>query len=380
VIKYVETIDRKEESNMKLGIVGLPNVGKSTLFNSLTKAGAESANYPFCTIDPNVGIVAVPDKRLDVLAKMHDSAKVVPATIEFVDIAGLVKGASHGEGLGNQFLANIREVDAIVHVVRCFEDSNVVHVDGSVKPLRDIETINFELIFSDLEVLDRRIAKQSKGARNDKALAKEVELLKKLKAHLEDGKLAKTFVIEDEDEAQIIADCNLLTDKPVIFAANVSEDDLSDDGASNEYVSQVKEYAKEFDCEVFVVCAQIEQEIAELDEEEKAMFLEDLGLTESGLEKLIRASYSLLGLISYLTAGPMESKAWTIKKGTKAPQAAGKIHSDFERGFIRADVVSYDDLVALGSNAAAKEKGLVRSEGKEYVVQDGDVVLFKFNV
>lgn len=365
---------------MKLGIVGLPNVGKSTLFNSLTKAGAESANYPFCTIDPNVGIVAVPDKRLDVLAKMHDSAKVVPATIEFVDIAGLVKGASHGEGLGNQFLANIREVDAIVHVVRCFEDSNVVHVDGSVNPLRDIETINFELIFSDLEVLERRIAKQSKGARNDKALAKEVELLNKLKAHLEDGKLAKTFPIADEDEQAIISDCNLLTDKPVIFAANVSEDDLSDDGASNEYVSQVKEYAKESDCEVFVVCAQIEQEIAELDEEEKAMFLEELGLAESGLEKLIRASYSLLGLISYLTAGPMESKAWTIKKGTKAPQAAGKIHSDFERGFIRADVVSYDDLVALGSNAAAKEKGLVRSEGKEYIMQDGDVVLFKFNV
>lgn len=365
---------------MKLGIVGLPNVGKSTLFNSLTKAGAESANYPFCTIDPNVGIVAVPDKRLDVLAKMHDSAKVVPATIEFVDIAGLVKGASHGEGLGNQFLANIREVDAIVHVVRCFEDSNVVHVDGSVNPLRDIETINFELIFSDLEVLERRIAKQSKGARNDKALAKEVELLNKLKAHLEDGKLAKTFSVEDEDEQAIISDCNLLTDKPVIFAANVSEDDLGDDGASNEYVSQVKEYAKESDCEVFVVCAQIEQEIAELDDEEKAMFLEDLGLTESGLEKLIRASYSLLGLISYLTAGPMESKAWTIKKGTRAPQAAGKIHSDFERGFIRADVVSYDDLVALGSNAAAKEKGLVRSEGKEYIMQDGDVVLFKFNV
>ncbi len=365
---------------MKLGIVGLPNVGKSTLFNSLTKAGAESANYPFCTIDPNVGIVAVPDKRLDVLAKMHDSAKVVPATIEFVDIAGLVKGASHGEGLGNQFLANIREVDAIVHVVRCFEDSNVVHVDGSVNPLRDIETINFELIFSDMEVLDRRIAKQSRGARNDKALAKEVELLNRLKAHLEDGKLAKTFETEDEEELEIIADCNLLTDKPVIFAANVSEDDLANDGADNPYVAQVTEYAKEFDCEVFVVCAQIEQEIAELDEDEKAMFLEDLGLSESGLEKLIKASYSLLGLISYLTAGPMESKAWTIKKGTKAPQAAGKIHSDFERGFIKADVVAYDDLVALGSNAAAREKGLVRSEGKEYVMQDGDVVLFKFNV
>lgn len=365
---------------MKLGIVGLPNVGKSTLFNSLTKAGAESANYPFCTIDPNIGIVAVPDKRLDVLAKMHDSAKVVPAVIEFVDIAGLVKGASHGEGLGNQFLANIREVDAIVHVVRCFEDSNVVHVDGSVNPLRDIETINFELIFSDLEVLERRIAKQSKGARNDKALAKEVDLLNRIKAHLEDGKLAKTFTTDDEDEQAILADCNLLTGKPVIFAANVSEDDLADDGASNSYVAQVKEYAKDTDCEAFVVCAQIEQEIAELDEDEKAMFLEDLGLKESGLEKLIRASYHLLGLISYLTAGPIESKAWTIKKGTKAPQAAGKIHSDFERGFIRADVVSYDDLVALGSNAAAREKGLIRSEGKDYVMQDGDVVLFKFNV
>lgn len=365
---------------MKLGIVGLPNVGKSTLFNSLTKAGAESANYPFCTIDPNVGIVAVPDKRLDVLAKMHNSAKVVPAAIEFVDIAGLVKGASHGEGLGNQFLANIREVDAIVHVVRCFEDANVVHVDGSVNPLRDIETINFELIFSDMEVLERRIAKQSRGAKNDKALAKEVAVLTRLKDYLEEGKLAKTFETEDEDEQQIIADCNLLTDKPVIFAANVSEDDLANDGADNAYVAQVTKYAREFNCEVFVVCAQIEQEIAELDDDEKAMFLEDLGLTESGLEKLIKASYSLLGLISYLTAGPIESKAWTIKKGTKAPQAAGKIHSDFERGFIKADVVAYDDLVALGSNAAAREKGLVRSEGKEYVMQDGDVVLFKFNV
>lgn len=365
---------------MKLGIVGLPNVGKSTLFNSLTKAGAESANYPFCTIDPNVGIVAVPDKRLDVLAKMHNSAKVVPAAIEFVDIAGLVKGASRGEGLGNQFLANIREVDAIVHVVRCFEDANVVHVDGSVNPLRDIETINFELIFSDMEVLERRIAKQSRGAKNDKALAKEVAVLTRLKDYLEEGKLAKTFETEDEDEQQIIADCNLLTDKPVIFAANVSEDDLANDGADNAYVAQVTKYAREFNCEVFVVCAQIEQEIAELDDDEKAMFLEDLGLTESGLEKLIKASYSLLGLISYLTAGPIESKAWTIKKGTKAPQAAGKIHSDFERGFIKADVVAYDDLVALGSNAAAREKGLVRSEGKEYVMQDGDVVLFKFNV
>ena len=365
---------------MKLGIVGLPNVGKSTLFNSLTKAGAESANYPFCTIDPNIGIVAVPDPRLAVLSDMYNSAKIVPAAIEFVDIAGLVKGASKGEGLGNQFLANIREVDAIVHVVRCFEDSNVIHVDGSVDPLRDIETINFELIFSDVEVLDRRIAKQSRAAKNDKKIAAEVEVLNRVKAHLMEGKLAKTFETEDEDERKIIAESNLLTDKPVIFAANVSEDDLADDGASNDYVAKVKEYAADCDAEVFVVCAQIEQEIAELDDDEKAMFLEDLGLSESGLEKLVKASYSLLGLISYLTAGPIESKAWTITKGTKAPQAAGKIHSDFERGFIKADVISYDDLIACGTMAAAREKGLVRSEGKEYVMQDGDVVLFKFNV
>ena len=365
---------------MKLGIVGLPNVGKSTLFNSLTKAGAESANYPFRTIDPNIGIVAVPDKRLAVLSDMYDSAKIVPAAIEFVDIAGLVKGASHGEGLGNQFLANIREVDAIVHVVRCFEDSNVIHVDGDINPLRDIETINFELIFSDMEVLERRIAKQTRAAHNDKKIAAELAVMKRMKDHLENGQLAKNFEAEDEDERAWIKEWNLLTDKPVIFAANVSEDDLSDDGASNEYVAQVKDYAKNCDAEVFVVCAQIEQEIAELDEEERALFLEDLGLSESGLEKLIKASYSLLGLISYLTAGPIESKAWTIKKGTKAPQAAGKIHSDFERGFIKADVISYDDLIANGSMAAAREKGLVRSEGKEYVMQDGDVVLFKFNV
>ncbi|MBQ3512680.1 MAG: redox-regulated ATPase YchF [Lachnospiraceae bacterium] len=365
---------------MKLGIVGLPNVGKSTLFNSLTKAGAESANYPFCTIDPNVGVVMVPDERLNKLTEMYHSQKTVPAVIEFVDIAGLVKGASKGEGLGNQFLSNIREVDAIVHVVRCFEDSNIIHVDGSVNPLRDIETINFELIFSDIEVLDRRIAKAVKGAKNDKTLAKEVELLNKIKAHLENGKLAKTFTTEDEDELEWLKSYNLLTYKPVIFAANVVEDDLADDGKSNDYVEQVRNYAKEFDCEVFVVCAQIEQEISELDEEEKKMFLEELGLAESGLEKLIKASYSLLGLISYLTAGETETKAWTITKGTKAPGAAGKIHSDFERGFIRAEVVSYEHLIENGSMAAAKEKGLVRSEGKEYVVQDGDVILFKFNV
>lgn len=365
---------------MKLGIVGLPNVGKSTLFNSLTKAGAESANYPFCTIDPNIGVVSVPDHRLDVLGEMYHTKNIVPAVIEFVDIAGLVKGASKGEGLGNQFLANIREVDAIVHVVRCFEDSNIVHVDGSIDPLRDIETINLELIFSDLEILERRAAKTAKMARNDKAAAKELELLNRLKAHLEENKMAKTFHAENEDEEQWLSEYNLLTAKPVIFAANVSEEDLPDDGASNEGVQAVREYARREECEVFVVCAQIEQEIAELDEEEKKMFLEDLGLEEPGLEKLIKASYSLLGLISYLTAGEPEVRAWTIRKGTKAPQAAGKIHSDFERGFIRAEIVSYDDLMACGTHAAAKEKGLVRLEGKEYVVQDGDIILFRFNV
>lgn len=365
---------------MKLGIVGLPNVGKSTLFNSLTKAGAESANYPFCTIDPNIGIVPVPDARLDVLAKMHNSAKIVPAAIEFVDIAGLVKGASKGEGLGNQFLSNIREVDAIVHVVRCFEDSNIVHVDGSIDAIRDIETINLELLFSDLEILERRYAKLVKGVKNDKSLVKETELVEKLKKHLEDGKLAKSFEVADEDEEKMIESFDLLTYKPTIYAANVSEDDLADDAAGNSNVAAVREYAAKEGSEVFVICAQIEQEIAELDDDEKKMFLEDLGLKESGLEKMIKASYSLLGLISYITTGEMETKAWTIKKGTKAPQAAGKIHSDFERGFIRAEVVSYDNLVEQGSMNAAKEKGLVRSEGKDYVVQDGDVVLFRFNV
>jgi len=365
---------------MKLGIVGLPNVGKSTLFNSLTKAGAESANYPFCTIDPNVGIVPVPDKRVDVLTDMYKSAKTVPAVIEFVDIAGLVKGASKGEGLGNQFLANIRETDAIVHVVRCFEDSNVIHVDGSVDPIRDIETINFELIFADIEVLDKRMAKTGKGAINNKDLRKEYELQKRMKEHLEAGKLAISFETDDEDEIKWLKEYNLLTGKPVIYAANVSEDDLADDGASNEYVGKVREYAKEFGSEVFAVCAQIEQEISELDDDEKLMFLEDLGVKESGLDKLIKASYSLLGLISYLTSGADETRAWTIKKGTKAPQAAGKIHTDFERGFIKAEIVSYDDLIACGTMQAAKDKGLVRQEGKEYVVQDGDIILFKFNV
>ena len=366
---------------MKLGIVGLPNVGKSTLFNSLTKAGAESANYPFCTIDPNVGIVTVPDARVDYLAEKYHSKKVIPAAIEFVDIAGLVKGASKGEGLGNQFLANIREVDAIVHVVRCFENSNIVHVDGSINPLRDIETINLELIFSDLEILERRISKVSKVARNDKSAAKELALLNKIKAHLEDGKLAKTFEeVDDEEEQAWLESYNLLTYKPVIYAANVSEDDLADDAANNEGVQAVREYAKGEQSEVFVVCAEIEAEISELDDDEKKMFLEDLGLKESGLEKLIKASYKLLGLISYLTAGEPEVRAWTITEGTKAPQAAGKIHSDFERGFIRAEIVSYDDLMACGTYNAAKEKGLVRLEGKDYVVQDGDIILFRFNV
>ena len=365
---------------MKLGIVGLPNVGKSTLFNSLTKAGAESANYPFCTIDPNVGVVAVPDERLKLLGDLYHSKKVTPAVIEFVDIAGLVKGASKGEGLGNQFLSNIREVDAIVHVVRCFEDSNVVHVDGSVNPLRDIETINLELIFSDLEILERRIAKVAKGARMDKEQAKELAMLERVKERLEDGKLAIGFETEDEDEVEYFKNLNLLTAKPVIYAANVGEEDLANDGADNAGVQAVREYAKETGSEVFAICAQIEEEISELDDEERQMFLDDLGLKESGLEKLIRASYHLLGLMSFLTSGEDETRAWTIKQGTKAPQAAGKIHTDFERGFIKAEVVNYKDLLENGSLAAAREKGLVRMEGKEYVVQDGDVILFRFNV
>ncbi|MCI5699455.1 MAG: redox-regulated ATPase YchF [Lachnospiraceae bacterium] len=365
---------------MKLGIVGLPNVGKSTLFNSLTKAGAESANYPFCTIDPNVGIVPVPDERLKLLGDFYHSKKVTPAVIEFVDIAGLVKGASKGEGLGNQFLANIREVDAIVHVVRCFEDSNVIHVDGSIDPVRDIETINLELIFSDLEILERRIAKTTKAARMDKTAAKELEFLQKIKEHLEDGKPAKTMEVDGEDETVWMNGYNLLTRKPVIFAANVAEEDLESDGADNEHVQRVKEFAEEQGSEVFVICAQIEQEIAELDEDEKKEFLEDLGITESGLEKLIAASYRILGLQSFLTSGEDETRAWTIPIGCKAPQAAGKIHSDFERGFIKAEVVNYQDLLDCGSYAGAREKGLVRMEGKEYVVRDGDVILFRFNV
>lgn len=365
---------------MKLGIVGLPNVGKSTLFNSLTKAGAESANYPFCTIDPNVGIVMVPDNRLQLLGDLYQSKKVTPAVIEFVDIAGLVKGASKGEGLGNQFLSNIREVDAIVHVVRCFEDTNIIHVDGSVDSIRDIETINLELIFSDIELLERRIAKTVRGAKNDKGLAKELKFLERLKAYLEEETLAKNFDHADDEELEWLESYNLLTSKPVIFATNVLEDDLADDGKNNPMVEVVRGYAVNENCKVFVVCAQIEQEIAELDEEEKSMFLEELGLQESGLEKLIKASYSLLGLISYLTSGEDETRAWTIAKGTKAPQAAGKIHTDFERGFIRAEVVSCEDLLEHGSIPAAKEKGLVGIEGKEYVVKDGDVILFRFNV
>ena len=364
---------------MKLGIIGLPNVGKSTLFNSLTKAGAESANYPFCTIDPNIGIVTVPDERIKLLGEFYKSKKITPAVIEFVDIAGLVKGASNGEGLGNQFLSNIREVDAIVHVVRCFEDDNVVHVDGNVEPLRDIETINLELIFSDLEILDRRIAKAAKVARNDKTVAKELELMEKIKGHLEANQAAHTLELEDEEKT-MMEEYNLLTAKPIIFAANVDEDELASDAKDNPFVQKVRDFAAEQGSEVFVVCAQIEQEIAELDDDEKKMFLEDLGLTESGLEKLIEASYRLLGLQSYLTAGEEETRAWTIQIGTKAPQAAGKIHTDFERGFIKAEVVNYQDLLDCGSYAGARDKGLVRMEGKEYVVKDGDVILFRFNV
>ncbi len=365
---------------MKLGIVGLPNVGKSTLFNSLTKAGALAANYPFATIDPNVGVVQVPDERIVKLGELYNTKKVTHATIEFVDIAGLVKGASKGEGLGNQFLANIREVDAIIHVVRCFEDGNVVHVDGSIDPLRDIETINLELLFSDMEILERRMSKTGKAARMDKSLQKEAAMQERLYKHMEDGNLAKTFTLNDEDEEEYFKEYNLLTAKPVIYAANVAEDDLSDDGNSNENVKKVREYAKKEGSEVFVISAAIEQEIAELDDEEKAMFLEELGLEESGLDKLIKASYSLLGLISFLTAGEDECRAWTITKGTKAPQAAGKIHTDFERGFIKAEVVPYKDLIECGSLSAARDKGLVGMEGKEYIVKDGDVILFRFNV
>lgn len=365
---------------MKLGIVGLPNVGKSTLFNSLTKAGAEAANYPFCTIDPNIGIVTVPDKRLQVLSDMYTSKKLVPAVIEFVDIAGLVKGASKGEGLGNKFLSNIREVDAIVHVVRCFEDPNVVHVDGDIGPTRDIETINLELIFADLEMVDRRIAKTSKIAKIDKSAKAELAVLEMVKENLEEGISARAIEFDTEDAIAFVSELNLLTYKPVIYASNVTEDDLMDDGASNQFVSTVRQWAADEGSSVFAICAKIEEEISELDDDEKREFLDDMGITDSGLDKLVAASYDLLGLISYLTAGEQETRAWTITKGTKAPGAAGKIHTDFEKGFIKAEIVAYDALIEAGNMTNAKEKGLVRIEGKEYVVNDGDVILFRFNV
>ena len=363
---------------MKLGIVGLPNVGKSTLFNAITNAGAEAANYPFCTIEPNVGMVTVPDTRLEWLRDVYQPKKFTPAVIEFVDIAGLVKGASKGEGLGNKFLSNIRATDAIVHVVRCFEDGNVTHVEGSTDPLRDIEIINLELIMADIEMVERRIDKAQKAAKGDKKYLREVEVFTALKDWLNDGNSARSFEC-DEDDAAIIATAELLSLKPIIYAANLDEDGFAD-CHSNAYYKIVEDLAAKEGAQVIPVCAKLEAEIAELDADEKKMFLDDLGIAESGLDRLIKASYALLGLISFLTSGEDECRAWTIKKGTKAPQAAGKIHTDFERGFIRAEVVNFDDLMACGSMNGAKEKGLVRSEGKEYVMKDGDIVLFRFNV
>lgn len=364
---------------MKLGIVGLPNVGKSTLFNAITNAGAQAANYAFCTIEPNVGVVAVPDERLDKLTEMYNPVKTTPASIEFVDIAGLVKGASKGEGLGNKFLSHIREVDAIIHVVRCFDNDDITHVDGSVDPARDIETINLELILSDLEILDRRLAKTEKDMKGDKTLKPEFDFLSRVRESLENGISARA-VETDDDEKVILATVPLLSAKPVIYACNMSEDDFASGIDGNERYNAVKKIAEAEGAEVLPICAELESEISSMTKEEKEMFLNDFGIEKGGLDVLIQKSYDLLGLMSFLTAGQPEVRAWTIKKGTKAPKAAGKIHSDIERGFIRAEVISFDDLMALGSMQAAKEKGKIRSEGKEYIMQDGDIVLFRFNV